>query len=182
MKCIGTILEMFYFVRKLWSLKTCLAKDFLFISLAIKVGGLKKELSRIFLFHYMSTCQVWPICWNKMVLMYLEGKTKAKRATKILEGRKCAKIQGNGLRFSLWVFRYFLKTYVYTPSTPCRDVKFCPNIPLGDLSWNSLTEVMWHHQINGFFKFKILKKLTRKRSRRIGKWLVWQFCLTLWMK
>ena len=32
-----------------------------------------------------------------------------------------------------------------------------------------------------FFKFKILKKLTRKCSRRIGKWLVWQFCLTLWM-
>ena len=92
-------------------------------------------------------------------LMYLEGKTKAKRATKILEGRKCAKIQGNGLRFSLWLFRYFLKTYVYTPSTPCRDVKFCPNIPLGDLSWNSLTEVMWHHQINGFSN--ILKKLTR---------------------
>ena len=33
-----------------------------------------------------------------MVLMYQEGKTKAKRATKILEGRKCAKIQGNWLR------------------------------------------------------------------------------------
>ena len=33
-----------------------------------------------------------------------------------------------------------------------------------------------------FFNFKNLRKLTRKRSRRIGKWLVWQFCLTLWMK
>ena len=33
-----------------------------------------------------------------------------------------------------------------------------------------------------FFKFKQLKKLTRKRSCRIGKWLVWLFCLTLWMK
>ena len=86
------------------------------------------------------------------------------------------------LRFSQWLIRYFLKTYVYTPSTPCRDVKFCPNIPLGDLSWNSLTEVMWHHQINGFSNSKFWKKLTRKRSRRIGKWLVWQFCLTLWMK
>ena len=28
----------------------------------------------------------------------------------------------------LWKW-YFLKTYVYTPSTPCKDVKFCPNIP-----------------------------------------------------
>ena len=33
-----------------------------------------------------------------------------------------------------------------------------------------------------FFKFKNLKKLTRKHSRRNGKWLVWWFCLTLWMK
>ena len=33
-----------------------------------------------------------------------------------------------------------------------------------------------------FFKFKNLKKLTRKRQCRNGKWLVWQFCLTLWMK
>ena len=32
------------------------------------------------------------------------------------------------------LIRYFLKIYVYTPSTPCRDVKFCPNISLGDLS------------------------------------------------
>ena len=39
----------------------------------------------------------------------------------------------------------FLKSFVYTPSTPCRDVKFCSNIPLGDLSWKSLTEVMWRH-------------------------------------
>ena len=61
------------------------------------------------------------------------------------------------LRFSLWLFRYFLKTYVYTPSTPCTDVKFCPNIPLGDLSWNLLTEVMWHHQINGFSNSKFWK-------------------------
>ena len=58
------------------------------------------------------------------------------------------------LRFSLWLIQYFLKTYVYTPSTPCRDVKFCPNIPLGDLSWNSLIEVMWHHQINSFSNSK----------------------------
>ena len=86
------------------------------------------------------------------------------------------------LRFSVWLIQYFLKTYVYTPSTPCRDVKFCPNIPLDDLSWNALTEVMWHHQINGFSNSKFWKNLTRKRSRRIGKWLVWQFCLTLWMK
>ena len=35
------------------------------------------------------------------------------------------------LRFSLWLIRYFLKTYVYTPSTPSRNVKFCPNIPCG---------------------------------------------------
>ena len=56
-------------------------------------------------------------------------------------------------RFSVWLFRYFLKTYVYTPSTPCRDV----SIPLGDLSWNSLTEVMWHHQINGFPHSKFWK-------------------------
>ena len=61
------------------------------------------------------------------------------------------------LRFSLWLIRYFLKTYIYTPSTPCRDVKFCPNIPLGDLSWNSLTELMWHHQINGFSNSKFWK-------------------------
>ena len=88
----------------------------------------------------------------------------------------------NGLRFSLWLIRYFLKTYVYTPSIPCRDVKFCPNIPLGDLSWNSSTEVMWHFQINGYSNSKFWKKLTRKRSSRNGKWLVWQFGLTLWMK
>ena len=61
------------------------------------------------------------------------------------------------LYLSLWLIRYFLKTYVYTPSIPCRDVKFCPNIPLGDLSWNSLTEVMWHHQINGFSNSKFWK-------------------------
>ena len=61
------------------------------------------------------------------------------------------------LRFSLWLFRYYLKTYVYTPSTPCRDVKFCPNIPLGDLSWNLLTEVIWHYQINGFSNSKFWK-------------------------
>ena len=61
------------------------------------------------------------------------------------------------LRFSLWLFRYFLKTYVYTPSTPCRDVKSCPKIPLGGLSWNSLTEVMWHYQINGFSNSKVWK-------------------------
>ena len=30
-----------------------------------------------------------------------------------------------------------------------------------------------------FFKFKNLKKLTRKHSHRNGKWLVWQFCLTM---
>ena len=28
----------------------------------------------------------------------------------------------------------FLKTFVYTPSTPRRDVKLSRNIPLGDLS------------------------------------------------
>ena len=60
------------------------------------------------------------------------------------------------LRFSLWLIRYFLKTFVYTPSTPCRDVKFSQIIPLGDLLWNSLTEVMWH-QINGFSYSKIWK-------------------------
>ena len=66
------------------------------------------------------------------------------------------------LRFSLWLFRYFLKTYVYTPSTPCRDVKFCINIPLGDLRWNSFTEVMWHHQINAFSNSKYWKKTDKK--------------------
>ena len=73
-------------------------------------------------------------------------------------------------------------TFVYTTYTPCRDVKFCPNISLGDLSSNSLTEVMWLHHSNGFSNSKKLKKLTRKRSSRNGKWLVWQFCLTPWMK
>ena len=32
------------------------------------------------------------------------------------------------------------------------------------------------------FQIQNLKKLTRKRSSRNGKWLVWQFCLTPWMK
>ena len=66
------------------------------------------------------------------------------------------------------IIRYFLRTFVYTSSTPCRDVKFCPNIPLGDLSWNSLTEVMWLHHIKSFSNSKIWKKLTRKRSPRNG--------------
>ena len=43
---------------------------------------------------------------------------------------------------SLWLIRYFLIIFVCTPSTPCRDVKFCPTILLGDLSRISLTEVM----------------------------------------
>ena len=30
--------------------------------------------------------------------------------------------------------RYFLKTIVYTPPTPCRDGKFPQHTPLGDLS------------------------------------------------
>ena len=94
----------------------------------------------------------------------------------------CEKNLVRNLRFSLWLIRYFLKTFVYIPFTPCREVKFCPNIPLGDLSWNSLTEVMWRHHMNGFSNSKIQKKLTRKHSSRNGKWLVWQFCLTLWMK
>ena len=64
------------------------------------------------------------------------------------------------LRFSIWLIRYFLKTFVYTPSTPRRDVKLSQNIPLGDLSWKSLTEVMWPHHINGFLNSKIWKKLT----------------------
>ena len=65
--------------------------------------------------------------------------------------------KASAVRFSLWLIQYFLKTVVYTPSTPCRDVKFCPTISLGDLSWNSLTEVMWHHQINGFSNSKFWK-------------------------
>ena len=36
-------------------------------------------------------------------------------------------------------------------------MKFCPNIPLGDLSWNSLREVMWRHYINGFSNSKLWK-------------------------
>ena len=63
----------------------------------------------------------------------------------------------SNLRFSLWLIRYFLTTFVYTTSTPRRDVKFCPNIPLGNLSWNSLTEVMWIHYSNGFSNSKIWK-------------------------
>ena len=122
MKCIGTILvEMFYFVRKLWSLKTCLAKDFLFISLAIEVCGLKKELSRIFLFHYMSACQVWPICWNKMVLMYLaRRKNQSQTRDQNIGGKKVKETQwpigyGVGLRIKrssvrirLWPLRWVL--------------------------------------------------------------------------
>ena len=38
----------------------------------------------------------------------------------------------------------------------------CLYIPLGDLSWNSLTEVMWHHHINGFSHSKIWKKTDKK--------------------
>ena len=39
-------------------------------------------------------------------------------------------------RFSIWLIRKILKAFVYTPSTPCRDVKFSRNIPHGsdDLS------------------------------------------------
>ena len=52
--------------------------------------------------------------------------------------------------------------------------------------WRSFMKFIHRSRVTSsnqrFFKFKILKKLTRKRSRRIGKWLVWQFCLTLWMK
>ena len=66
--------------------------------------------------------------------------------------------QASDLRFSVWLIRYFLKTFVYTPSTPCRDVKFSPNIPLGDLSWKSLTEFMWHRHIIGFFLIQKFEK------------------------
>ena len=51
----------------------------------------------------------------------------------------------SGLRFSLCLFRYFLKTYVYTPSTLCRDVKFCPNIPLAifhEIRWRKSCDII----------------------------------------
>ena len=94
-------------------------------------------------------------------------KNSMQRWSSDFQGLFCVKIrkmaQGSNdlstlpLRFSLWLIRYFLTTFVYTLSTPCRDVKFCPNIPLGDLSWNSLTKVMWLHHINGFSNSKIWK-------------------------
>ena len=75
------------------------------------------------------------------------------------------------LRLSIWLIRYFLKTFVYTPSTPCRDVKFSQNIPLSDLSWKSLAEVMWRHHINGFSNSifgKTDKKTSTKEWKMIG--------------
>ena len=80
--------------------KRALLKTSFLFPWQLKCVWAKKRAVQDFLCQYMSACQVWPICWNKMVLMYpVEEKTKAKRATQILEGRKCAKIQGNGLPF-----------------------------------------------------------------------------------
>ena len=89
---------------------------------------------------------------------------------------------GNGLLNPIWLIRCSLKTFVYTSSTPCSGVKFSQHIPPG-LSFMKIVDRSHVTSLQQrFFKFKNSKKLTRKRSRRNGKWLVWQFCLTPWMK
>ena len=59
---------------------------------------------------------------------------KHKPSKKCFCGRSTPGSPPAGLkRFSIWLIWYFLTSFVFTPFTPCRDVKFCPNISLGVL-------------------------------------------------